>query len=79
MSLAGVLRIEGIVRMEGPCLGGVPYILYQSELPELLLDYLHMSFQSGAELWSSQAMRCCPHQVTKNWTPELVFKIYHNT
>ena len=57
---------------------GTPYILYQSVLPELLLDCFRMSFQSGAEFCNSHAIRGFPCQETTNQTLELEFRVYHN-
>ena len=58
---------------------GTPYILYQPEAPILVSDCFHMSFQSGAVFCSSQEIRGFPCQDTVNWTPELEFRVYHNT
>ena len=58
---------------------GTPYILYQSVLPELLLDCFHMSFQSGVVFCSSQAIRGFPCQDTTNQPPKSEFKVYHST
>ena len=55
---------------------GMPYILYQLVLPELLLDCFHMSFQSGEVFCSSQVIRGFPCQETMNWVLELEFRVY---
>ena len=60
-------------------LKGTPYILYQPEFSTLLSDCFHMSFQLGAVFCSSQAIRGFPCQETANRTPELEFRVYHNT
>ena len=52
---------------------------YQTELPELLLDCFHMSFQSGVVFCNSQAIRTHPCQLIENWTPEFEFRVYHST
>ena len=58
---------------------GTPYILYQLEFSMFLSDCFCMSFQSGVVFCSSQEMRGFPYQETTNWTPELEFRVYHNT
>ena len=60
-------------------LEGMPYILYQLEFSALLSDCFRMSFQLGAVFCSSQVIRGFPYQETTNWTPELEFRVYHNT
>ena len=63
----------------GSMLSGAPYILYQPEFSVLLSDCLCMSFQLGAVFCSSQEIRGFPCQETVNRTPELEFRVYHNT
>ena len=57
---------------------GIPYILYQSELPKLLSDYFCMSFQSGAVFCNSHMIRGFPCQETMNQALELEFRVYHS-
>ena len=63
---------------EGSMLYGMPYILYQPELPELLSDCFHMSFQSRAVSCNSQEIKNFPCQDTVNQTPKFEFRVYHN-
>ena len=77
MSLAGVLRIKGMVEM-GTMHGGTPYILHQLELPELDSDCFHMSFQSGAVFCNSHAISNFPCQEIKNWILEFEFRVFHS-
>ena len=60
-------------------LRGTPYILYQPEFSVLLSDCFCMSFQSRAVFSSSHEIRGFPCQDTVNQTPELEFRVYHNT
>ena len=78
ISLAGVFRIEGMSN-EGELVLGNALYPYQLELSVLLSDCFHMSFQSGAVFCSSQEIRGFPCQETANQTPELEFRVYHNT
>ena len=58
---------------------GTSYILYQLEFSILLLDCFYMSFQSRVVFCNSQEMRGFPCKETANQTPELEFRVYHNT
>ena len=60
-------------------LHGTPYIFYQLEFSMLLSDCFCMSFQLGAVFCSSHEIKGFPCQETTNQTPELEFKVYHNT
>ena len=77
--IGGGVQDGGHGKMEGSMLHGMPYILHQPELSMPVLDCFCMSFQSGAVFCSSHAIRGFPCQETVNWTPELEFRVYHNT